>query len=362
MSKTTLLAACFTIVSLGSGLEPHAARGAEPATDRIAELRARFANDPRVKEASAALAAAEKALEKKLTGDAAIAEARRAEQAARDNVAKAERVAADADPRVQEHRRALEAARARAAELELQRRLEQTRADHQRNETARRPDLQALRTAARFEPHSRAVAESDPRLAAARRKLEEADAALDRKTKELLKDLPEIKAAQRARKDFDDAVAASPAYKAAEAARRAIAEKVAADEKVQAQAGKLKAAGDAQAQHRDQIEVIEKKIRNAAEQAAAKDAGVREAVKAAEVARARVGQTVEDRAAVERKARQAARAVWDEKVKAVIAENPEAKALLKEMQSLEEKLRTLRSQVGELSRLVVQEPSPSRMP
>ena len=248
MSKTTLLAACFTIVSLGSGLEPHAARGAEPATDRIAELRARFANDPRVKEANAALAAAEKALEKKLTGDAA----------------------------------------------------------------------------------------------------------LDRKTKELLKDLPEIKAAQRARKDFDDAVAASPAYKAAEAARRAIAEKVAADEKVQAQAGKLKAAGDAQAQHRDQIEVIEKKIRNAAEQAAAKDAGVREAVKAAEVARARVGQTVEDRAAVERKARQAARAVWDEKVKAVIAENPEAKALLKEMQSLEEKLRKLRSQVGELSRLVVQ--------
>jgi hypothetical protein len=360
MSKTTLLAACFTIVSLGSGLEPHAARGAEPATDRIAELRARFANDPRVKEASAALAAAEKALEKKLTGDAAIAEARRAEQAARDNVAKAERVAADADPRVQEHRRALEAARARAAELELQRRLEQTRADHQRNETARRPDLQALRTAARFEPHSRAVAESDPRLAAARRKLEEADAALDRKTKELLKDLPEIKAAQRARKDFDDAVAA--AYKAAEAARRAIAEKVAADEKVQAQAGKLKAAGDAQAQHRDQIEVIEKKIRNAAEQAAAKDAGVREAVKAAEAARARVGQTVEDRAAVERKARQAARAVWDEKVKAVIAENPEAKALLEEMQSLEEKLRKLRSQVGELSRMVVQEPSPSRMP
>jgi hypothetical protein len=50
-------------------------------------------------------------------------------------------------------------------------------------------------------------------------------------------------------------------------------------------------------------------------------------------------------------------------VKAVIAENPEAKALLlKEMQSLEEKLRKLRSQVGELSRLVVQEPSPSRMP
>lgn len=353
MSKTMLLA-CLTTVTAAIILQTPGGRAAEPAAERIAELRARFANDPRVKEANAALAAAEKTLEKKVTGDPAIAEARRAEQAARAAVAKAEKAAADADPRVQEQRRALEAARAREGELDLQRRLEQTRTDHLRREALRRAELRDLRTAARFNPESPEAAQADPRLAAARRKLDDATAALDRRKKELLEDLPEVKAAAQARKDFDEAVKASQGLKAAEAARRQIDDTVAADEKVAAQAGKLKAADEAQARHRKSIADIETKIRDAAAQAAGRDAAVQEAARAAAAARERVGRTIDERAAAERKARQAAQVVLNEKMQAVIAENPEAKALQTEVQSLEERLRKLRSRMDQLGRPVVQ--------
>lgn len=354
MPNTMVLTACLVIVATASAVDAPVVRAAEPAGERIAGLRATLANDPRVKEADAALAAADKAVEKKITGDPAIAEARRAEQAARENLAKAEQAATDADPRVQEQRRALGAARARASELEMQRRIEQTKTDHLRSEALRGLELRDLRTAARFDPQSPEAAQADPRLAATRRKLDEAEAALDRKMKELLKDLPEVATANRARREFDDAVKASQGQKAAEAARRMIEEKVAADEKVAAQAGKLKAAADAQAQQRKTIDEIERRIRDAAAQAVAKDARVQEATLAAADARARASRTIEDRAAAERKARKAAQAFRNERVKAVIADNPEAKALLNEMRSLEERLQKLRSQVGELGRPVVQ--------
>jgi chromosome segregation ATPase len=236
----------------------------------------------------------------------------------------------------------------------MQRRVEETKTEHLRNDARGRADLRDLWSKTQFHPHAPETAKTDPRLAAAHQKLQDANAALDRKTKELFKDLPEVKAAEQARKDFDEAVKASQGLKDAEAARRAIEEKVAADEKVAAQAAKLKAAGDAQAAHRKTIEEIEKKIRDAATEAVAKDGRVKDAAKAVEEARARVGRTVEERVAAERKARQAAETAWHEKFEAVIAENPEAKALMNEMRSLEERLQQVRTQMGELRRPVTQ--------
>lgn len=317
---------------------------------KLAELRARFAADPRVKEARAAVEAAAKAIDEKIAGDPVIAEARRAEQAAREAVAKAEKVAADDDARVQEHRRTLEAARKRASDLDLQRRLEEIRAEHVRSEARGRPDLRELWSRAQFHPHSPEAAKADQRLAAARKKLEEANTALDKRVKELA----EFKVTEQARKEFDEAVRASQGMKDAETARRTIEERVAADDQVAAQAGKVNAAGESQAAHRKAIEEIEKKIRDAASAAAAKDPRVAEAAKALEAARGRVGKTIEERVAAERKAREAAQAAWHQKFEAVVAENPEAKALMNEMRSLEERLQKLRNQMGELRRPVSQ--------
>ena len=90
MSKTSLLTACLAIVVTAGTIDQTSVLGAEPGEKRLAELRARFADDSRVKDAKAAITAADKAIEKKISSDPAIAEARRAEQAARENVAKAE--------------------------------------------------------------------------------------------------------------------------------------------------------------------------------------------------------------------------------------------------------------------------------
>lgn len=350
MSKTSLLIASLAIVVTAVTADQTRVCAAEPGEKRLAEMKATFANDPRVKDAKAAIAAADKAIEAKISSDPAIAEARRAEHEARENVGKAEQAAADASPQVQEQRRALEAARARASELELQRRVEETKTEHLRQQAKGRADLRALWSKANIHPHSPEATKADPRLAEAIRKLQAADAALEKKKKELLKDLPEARASEQARMDFDEAVKASAALKDAEAARRAIEEKVAADGTVAAQTVKLKAAGDAQASHRKTIEEIEMRIRDASKDAAAKDARVKDAAKAAEEARARVGRTIEERLAAERKARQAARTAWQEKLEAVMAESPEAKALMNEMQSLEAKLQQVRTQLGELRR------------
>jgi hypothetical protein len=356
MSMSSLPAFLLMLVAATALADEPTVRAVAPGQEgteisrKLAELRARFAADPRVKDAKAAVEAAVKAIDEKLAGDPAIAEARRAEQAAREAVAKAEKVAADDDARVQEHRRALEAARKRASELDLQRRLEEIRAEHARNEARGRLDLRELLSKAQFHPHSPEAAKADPRLAAARKKLDEANAALDKK----VKDLAEFKAADQARKEFDDALRANQGVKDAETARRAIDERVAADDQVATQAGKVKAAGEAQGAHRKEIEAIEKKIREAAAAAAAKDPRVAEAAKAMEAARARVGKTIEERVAAERKAREAAQAAWQQKFDAVVAENPEAKALMNEMRSLEERLQKLRNQMGELRRPVSQ--------
>ena len=67
-----------------------------------------------------------------------------------------------------------------------------------------------------------------------------------------------------------------------------------------------------------------------------------------------MSRTTDERIAEERKARQAAQTVWRDKFEAVLNENPEAKALMKEMRSLEERLQQLRTQMGELRRPVTQ--------
>ncbi len=356
MSKSSLPACLLMLVAATALADEPTVRAVAPGQDgaeisrKLAELRARFAADPRVKDAKAAVEAAVKAIDEKIAGDPAIAEARRAEQAAREAVAKAEKLAADDDARVQEHRRALEAARKRAGDLDLQRRLEEIRAEHLRNEARGRQDLRELWSRAQFHPHSQEAAKADPRLAAARKKLDEANVALDKRIKELA----EFKATEQARQEFDEAVRASQGMKDAETARRTIEERVSADDQVATQAGKVKAAGEAQGTHRKAIEEIEKKMREAAAAAAAKDPRVAEAAKAMEAARARVGKTIEERVAAERKAREAAQAAWHQKFEAVVAENPEAKALMNEMRSLEERLQKLRSQMGELRRPVSQ--------
>jgi hypothetical protein len=317
---------------------------------RLTELRARLAEDPRVKEAKAAVERAEKAVEERIARDPAVAEATKAEQAARETAAKAEQAVADAHPRVQEHRRALAAAKARAGELDLQRRLEEIKAEHLRHEARHKPELRDLWNRARFHPHSSEAMKDDPRLAAARKSLDDANAAVEAK----MKQLPEYQAREQARKAFDAAVRESQAAKQAEAARRTLDEKVAADERVAAQAAKVKAAGDAQAAHRKTIEDLEKKVRDATGEVAAQDPRVAEAAKAVAAARDRVRKTVAERTAGEQKARDAARAAWREKFETVINENPEAKALMTEIRSLEDRLRKLRDQMGELRRPVSQ--------
>lgn len=354
MPKSTLLAACLALATAGAVHAPLVLAAEPAAAERLAELRAKFANDPRVKDAKAAITAADKALEEKMASDPTIAEARKAEQAARENVNKAEQAAADADPRVQEQRLALEAALARASELEMQRRVEETKTEHLRQDARGRGDLRDLWSKTQFHAHSPEAAKTDPRLADAHKRLQEANAALEKKMKELLKDLPEVKASEQARKEFDEAVKESQGVKNAEAARRTIEEKVAADEKVAAQAAKLKAAADAQAEHRKKIEEIEKKIRDTAAEAVAKNARVKDVAKAAADARDRVGRTIEERVAAERKARQAAQTAWQDKLEAVIAENPEAKTLMNELKSLEDRLQQVRTQLGELRRPVTQ--------
>ena len=317
---------------------------------KLADLRARLAEDPRVKEAKTALERTETAIAEKIGRDPAINEATKAELAARDAVAKAEQAAAEAHPRVQEQRRALAAAQARAAELELQRRVEQTKADHLRREAIQKPEHRDLRSRAHSLMLGKEARAADPQLAAARKALDDANAVLQAKMNEM----PEYKAREQARKALDAALAASPLAKNAEAARRTLDEKVAADERVAAQAAKVKAAAEAQDAHRKTIDELEKKVREAAVEVAAKDPRVTEAGKAVVAARERVRKTIEERTAAERTAREAAHSAWREKFGTVIAENPEAKALMAEISGLEERLRQLRSQMGELRRPVSQ--------
>ena len=317
---------------------------------KLADLRARLAEDPRVKEAQAAVERAEKAIAEKIGRDPAITEATKAELAARDAVAKAEQAAADAHPRVQEQRRALATAQARAAQLELQRRVEEIKAEHLRREASQKPEHSDLRSRAHVPTHGKEALAADPKLAAARKALDDATAAMQAKMQEM----PEYKAREQARKAFDAALAASPLAKDAEAARRSLDEKVAADQQVAAQAAKVKAAAEAQDAHRKSIADIEKKMREAAVEVAAKDPRVAEAGKAVVAARDRVRKTIEERTAAERKAREAARSAWREKFDTVIAENPQAKALMAEISGLEERLRQLRNQMGELRRPVSQ--------
>lgn len=209
---------------------------------KLADLRARLTEDPRVKEAQAAVERAEKAIAERIGRDPAITEATKAELAARDAVAKAEQAAAEAHPRVQEHRRALATAQARAAQLELQRRVEEIKAEHLRREASQKPEHSDLRSRAHVPTHGKEALAADPKLAAARKALDDATAAMQAKMKEL----PEYKAREQARKAFDAALAASPLAKDAEAARRTLDEKVAADQQVAAQAAKVKAAVEAQ--------------------------------------------------------------------------------------------------------------------
>jgi colicin import membrane protein len=319
-------------------------RGVESNPQRLAELRARIAADPRLKEAKEALAAAEKAIAEKLAHEPLVAQARQAEQAAREAVGKAEQSAAEADPQVQEQRRALAAARARDGELDLQRRFEEMKAEHLRNEARANPELRDLWNRANLHGHHHELLKADPRLDAARKKLEEANAALNKKVREL----PEHKASEDARKEFEEAVATSQAMKDVEAARRAIDERTAKDERVAAQVEKAKAAGEAQKAHRETIADIERKIREASGRAAAKDAQVTEAMKAVAAAQSHMAQTIKERIAGEYKAREAARSSLQQKFEAVVAEIPEAKELEKEMRSLEERLHMLRNRMGEL--------------
>lgn len=349
MSRIPLSAAA-TLLVLAVTADHAFVRAAESISERLAELRAQFAADPRVKEARAAVEAAEKAIAEKIGHDEAIAEARKAEQAARESVGKAEQSAADADSQVQEHRRALAAARARDGELDLQRRFEEMRTEHLRNQARSNPELRDLWSRAQFHPHHHELLKADPRLAAARKKLDEANAALERKMRDYAKELPEHRAAEEARKEFEQAAASSQAMKDVEAARRAIEEKVAEDERVAAQVAKVKAAGEAQGAHRRTIAELEQKIREAATRAAANDSRVAEAMKAVAAAQANVTKTTQERIAGEQKARDAARASWQQTFESVIAENPEAKELEKEMRSLEERLQVLRNQMGELRR------------
>lgn len=350
MTKILTLAATATLLVLAVTADDTRARAAESTSQRLAELRAQFAADPRVKEARAAVEAAEKAIAEKVAHDTEIAEARKAEQAARESVGKAEQSAADADPQVQEHRRELAAARARDGELDLQRRYEEMRAEHVRNEARSSPELRDLWARSQLHPHHHELLKADPRLAAARKKLDEANAAFEKKMRDYAKELPEQRAAEEARKEFEQAAASSQAVKDVEATRRSIEEKVAQDERVAAQVAKVKAAGDAQGAHRRTIAELEQKIREASTRAAAADARVAEAMKAVAAAQANVAKTIQERIAGEQKARDAARVSWQQKFEAVIAENPDAKELEKEMRSLEERLQVLRSQIGELRR------------
>jgi hypothetical protein len=361
MLKSHLLAACLAVVAGVASADEAVTRTAQPGqparrearsqlSQKLADLRARLAEDPRVKEAKAAVERAEKAVDEKIARDPAIAEAMKAERAARDAATKAEQTAADAHPRVQEQRRALAAAEARADELALQRRLEAVKAEHLRQEARAKPEHRELRSKADFHPHAPEAIKADPRLAAARKALDEANAAVEAK----IKQLPEYQARELARKAFDDAVRGSQAAKNAAAARRALDEKIAADERVVAQAAKVKAAAEAQAAHRKTIVDLEKKVRDVAGEVAAKDPRVAEAAKAVAAARDRVQKTVEERSAAETKAREAARKAWREKFADVIAENPEAKTLMTEIQGLEKRLRQLRDQMGELRRPVSQ--------
>jgi hypothetical protein len=357
MLKIHVVAAMVLFASVAVADEA-AVRAREPArrteqtelSRKLTDLRARLAEDPRVKEAKAAVERAEKAIAEKIGRDSAITEATKAELAARDAVAKAEQAAAEAHPRVQEHRRALASAQARAAELELQRRMEEIKAEHLRREAVQKPEHRDLRSRAQVPMQGKEALAADPKLAAARKALDDANAVMQAKMKEM----PEYKAREQARKALDAALAASPLAKNAEAARRNLDEKVAADQQVAAQTAKVKAAAEAQDAHRKKIADLEKKVREAAVEVAAKDPRVTEAVKAVVAARDRVRKTVEERTAAERQAREAARSAWREKFGTVITENPEAKALMAEISGLEERLRQLRSQMGELRRPVSQ--------
>jgi hypothetical protein len=346
MIRISPIAAAVTLFAIAVGGTAPLARAAEATSQKLAELRARFAADPRVKQAREAVEAAEKAIADKLANDPIIAAARRAEQSAREAVGKAEQSAADADPQVQEHRLALAAARTRDVEFDLQRRFEEMKAEQLRNEARAKPELRELWGKAQFHPHNQESLKADPRLAAARKKLDEANASLDRK----LKELPEHKASEQAKKEFDEAVAASQGMKDAEAARRAIEDRVAADDRVSAQVGRVKAAADVQAAHRKTIAEIEQRIREASTQAAAKDARVAEAMSAVAAAQGHVAKTTQEQLSDVQKARDAARNSWQQKFDAVIAESPEADDLAKEMRSLEERLQVLRQQMGELRR------------
>jgi hypothetical protein len=102
---------------------------------------------------------------------------------------------------VQENRRALATAQARAAELELQGRMEEIKAEHLRREAAQKPEHGDLRSRAHLHAQGKEALNADPRLASARKALNDANAVMQAKMKEM----PEYKAREQARKAFDAA-------------------------------------------------------------------------------------------------------------------------------------------------------------
>ena len=315
-----------------------------------AALRATWAADPRLKEAQASVEAAEKTLRERLQGDQKIQESRQAEETARQSLRTVSEAVAAGNPEVQAHRKDLAAARAKAAEAELQQRLERAKAEFVKRQALQKPELQELATKARTD---RTTVPEDRRLAAARQSLDDASAALERK----LEQLPEYRARTAAQKAYAEALRESPITKAAAAARTALDAKIASDAAVTAQEQRLKTAAEAERKAAQAVADIERKIAAAGRQAARADATVAAAEKSLAEVRKRAREAVDERAAEQQKAVDDARKAFRTKLDALVAGNDEGRGVYKEISTLEERLEQLKSQLTALRKQPAKPPA-----
>lgn len=315
-----------------------------------AALRAKWAADPRLKEAQASVDAAEKALRERLQGDPKLQESLKAEETARQALRTASEAAAAGNPEVQAHRKDLAAARAKAAEAELQQRLERAKAEFAKRQALQKPELQELAAKARVE---RTAEPTDRRLAAARQALDDASAALERK----LEQLPEYRARAAAQQAYADALRDSPITKAAATARTALDGKIAADGAVNAQDQRLKAAAEAERKAAQAVADIERKIAAAGREAARTDAKVAAAEKSLAEVRKRARAAVDERAADQQRAVDEARKAFRTTLDGLVAGNDEGRGLYKEIGTLEERLEQLKSQLTALRKQPAKPPA-----
>jgi len=275
------------------------------------------------------------------------------ERKAREALDAARRSAGEADPTVKALKARRTAARRTERAKQNERRVVEQKLQGVRERIGRSPEVRRLwREYSRLSKAHDELRHNDPRLAAAHKAWQEAEQAY-RKACEAL---PENKARHEARQAYEAALRAHDGLKDAEqkreqaqkAAHRKAQELLEADEEGAALMAEIKAIEEARRDAERLNYDLGRKIGQAWNEAANKDAKVQEAQKAWDDARHAHGEAHARVTAATRKARDEAREAYEKRLRAKMEADPEIASLRDRLKKLYERINDLDRRIGEL--------------